>query len=630
MSSDRSSSGLAGLFFKPKEVVLPSDTNIRVVARQFSVSENWASRTAQLVLESFTGDARVYLNGVKNENLLGTAENYGGGAAFAVEPARLRFDRPNILIIEMTTPSFYRDMPLGRFWPWRKQITGRVRLDSAPETIIASETITFDWQEENSLWVVSAELVHFQFMESGPWTITAILTATDGMEAGRATATLEAEDRYSENITLEFPLVSPHKWRPDDPYLYQLSLHVANSRGEQDYIRLPAGIAKIGTGDGLWQVNGEPVPVRGLYLSARDEFALRSGALPDEWLAAQKAAGYNVIYFYETVPDETWFYAADRLGIGLWTALPARLAVAGSSPAARFRPLLDMTARHPSHWAWTAGVALPPGETTEQYLRQLKAAAPAKPLYLAVGRDEPLRTDGIFTLALHRPLAGSWGSLTAGNVSQAQNAAPLSAWPVRAGAICWFILLLLITLQNIRAKHWRYNDLSKPPRRPMRESCFWLYLAFWARMATIAGGWLLLLCQLPLERLAFVPYDFQWLADLRRQPFLPLWFAAAAVFAAARLIQVGVGAHSFKHKPEAMGLLCWMEKRYALPALAGAAWIPVSFGLPLYLPFALYYGLELLFWPLRLRDARKAGGSNLLLLVCPLTAVFVFIIIIMT
>lgn len=627
MDPDEKPAGLLSAFFRPKETALPSDADIHVVARSFTVSENWSSRNAQLVLESFTGGVRVYLNGVKNENLLGETEGYGGGAVFALEVTRLRFDRPNILIIEMTEPALRQAMPLGAVWPWRQYVTGKVRLDSVPETIIAPETVAFDWRDGDSLWVVTAELIHSQFMGNGPWTVTGALMATDGVEASRAVVVMEAGEQPADKVSLEFPLVSPHQWRPDDPYLYSLTLHVSNSRGEQDHIRMPAGIAKMGTSDGLWLINGQSEPIRGLYLSAKDEFALRAGTLPDEWLAAQKAAGYNAVYFYENVPDETWFYAADRVGIGLWTALPVSLSAAGPPAASDFQSLLDMTARHPSHWAWTAGIMPLPGAETERYLRELSAALQSKPLYLAAGRDAALRTDGVFTLALRPPLAGSWGALTSGAARQDSAAFDLSAWPVRAGLAFWFALLLFIALQNIRAKNWSFVSLSKRPRRPMRESCFWRYMAFLARMATIAGSWLLLLRCLPLDRLPFIPYDFQWLADLRRQPFILLWLAFTAVFAAARLMQIGVGAGSFKPEPEAMGIVCWLEKRYNLTALTAAAWLPVTFGWPLYLPFAVYYGVELLLWPIRFRDVRKAGGSNFLLLVFPLTAALVFIII---
>ncbi|MDR1603997.1 MAG: hypothetical protein LBS10_04300 [Gracilibacteraceae bacterium] len=630
LSPDDKPLGLFGRLFARPDVVLPSGADVHVVARQFSVSEKWASRSAQLVLESFSGQARIYLNGVRSENLVGDTESYGNGVAFTVEATRLLFDRPNILIIELSSPPLRRAMPLGAIWPWREHITGRIHLDSVPETIIAPETIAFDWRDADSLFVATGELLRYRFAGNDPWTVTGVLLAADGTEAARAVVRLEATANYGEKFVLEFPLASPRSWQPDDPYLYLLTLQVANSRGEQDSVQMPVGVAKADTGDGLWRINGQAVPVRGLYLSEKDEFALRAGDLPDGWLAEQKAAGYNVVCFYESFPDEIWFYAADRVGIGLWTALPPRLSAAGPPPATDFQPMLDMAARHASHWAWTAGAFLPPGAASERYLRDLSAALGGKALYRAIAWDEPLRVDGVFTLNLLRPLAGSWGELAGASAREEADTVALTAWPARAVAIAWCVLLLLAGLQNIRAKHWRFQDLGKRPRRAMRESCFWRYAAFFLRMATIAGSWLLLFYRLPLWRLTFVPYDFAWVADLRRQPFLLLWATAAAAFAVARLIQVGIGARAFAAEPEAMGLVCWLERRYALLPLTGIAWVMVTFGWPLYLPFAVYYGLELLLWPLRLRDVRKAGGSNFLLLVFPLTVALIFIIIVVS
>jgi hypothetical protein len=275
LSPGEKSAGLFGRLFARPDVVLPSGADVHVVARQFSVSENWASRSAQLVLESFTGRARVYLNGVRSENLVGDTESYGSGAVFTVEATRLFFDRPNILIIEMSNPSLRQAMPLGAVWPWREHITGRIRLDSVPETIIAPETVALDWRDADSLFVVTAELAHYQFAGNGPWTVTGVLAAADGTEAARTTVRLETERNYAEKVVLELPLTSPRAWRPDDPYLYLLTLQAANSRGEQDSVQMPVGVAKADTADGLWRLNGEALPARGLYLSEKDEFALR-------------------------------------------------------------------------------------------------------------------------------------------------------------------------------------------------------------------------------------------------------------------------------------------------------------------------------------------------------------------
>jgi hypothetical protein len=599
--------------FKGTDVVLPSDAALHVVARRFVIPPEWGTRTGQLVLEGVSGAVRVFVNGIGTEALVAETESYGGGLTFLIQTARLYFDKENIIIIEFSDTSLDKNMPLGNLFRHEKNVTGRVRLEALPDVALAQEKLRFVWEEQTGVARVYVTLTQNE-QEDNDWVVSGVLRDRTGAVAASTQAELTPDSEKP--LLLTFTPANPHLWTPQDPYLYQLSLTVRGTRGEQDILSIPWGLTSVSQNGASWLLNGEVLAVNGIFLSRREEKALRAGGEElDSWMALQKENGFNTLCFYESFPEESWFFAADRVGMGVWTAFPVNFLRDAQIPALTdFSTMLDMLTRHPSHWAALAGTNFASGENAAAYLAAISADLGDKPIFVGSLTGE----NGVSarTLVLTEP-SGTWGRLQL--LPSREEIFDLTSGRVRTGVLIWCGVLLLVFFVNARSKPWYYKNLHERHRRSMRESCFWLTLAFLCRMATIAGTWLLLFFHLSLAKLEPLPLDLTWLESWRRQPFLVLWLVLTIVFACCRLLQWGIAAKSFQNAP-ALGLVCWSERRYSLFLLVGVAWVAVTFGLPWYLPLVVYYGLVLFFWPLRFHDVYKVGGSNAFLLLLPILA----------
>lgn len=132
------------------------------------------------------------------------------------------------------------------------------------------------------------------------------------------------------NITFNLPISNPHKWSPDDPFLYSLKLQLKNQKGEiVDEIDSYFGMRSIK----LKNIDGVIRP------TLNDEFIFHLGLLdqgywPDGIFTAPtdealqydiqlaKRSGFNVIRKHIKVEPQRWYYHCDRLGLMVWQDMP--------------------------------------------------------------------------------------------------------------------------------------------------------------------------------------------------------------------------------------------------------------------------------------------------------------------
>jgi hypothetical protein len=146
-------------------------------------------------------------------------------------------------------------------------------------------------------------------------------------------------------------------------------------------------------------------------------------------------------------------------------------------------------------------------------------------------------------------------------------------------------------------------------------------MALITRMGTIGAVITSLIFSFPSQGFPWLPYQLNWMKTLQNQNTLVLWFLISIALVMLRLFQVGVAAPVFPQNPGALGLSCWLERKYGWVILVGIAWILVVYGFPAYLLLAAYVIPGILFFPLRVRSVWKVGGKYSYLLLVPLTIV---------
>ncbi|MFB6141490.1 MAG: LamG-like jellyroll fold domain-containing protein [Halosimplex sp.] len=206
-------------------------------------------------------------------------------------------------------------------------IWGTVWLEPVPDPHVADLELTPDLDEDVLRLTVDAATAD----EDAP-DATVVATAYDDADekVGRVTGSPGEE--------LALPVEDPHRWSPEDPYLYDLRVDLrergsgggSSSGGKLlDSVESYFGMRSLGkrevAGTARPTLNGETVwhlgslesghwP-DGLYTAPTDE-ALRAN------LEYQKELGYNMVRKHVKVEPRRWFYHADQLGLLVWQDMP--------------------------------------------------------------------------------------------------------------------------------------------------------------------------------------------------------------------------------------------------------------------------------------------------------------------
>jgi len=150
--------------------------------------------------------------------------------------------------------------------------------------------------------------------------VTAIARA-DGAEVARAEAEVSGA---SAALTLE--LGDVRRWSPDDPFLYDLELHLRAGDTVVDRVESYFGMRQVDLSPPAILLNGQPLFQRlvldqgyypdGLYTAPDDESLRRD-------IELSQAVGFNGARLHQKVFEPRFLYWADRLGYLVWGEYPS-------------------------------------------------------------------------------------------------------------------------------------------------------------------------------------------------------------------------------------------------------------------------------------------------------------------
>jgi hypothetical protein len=108
-------------------------------------------------------------------------------------------------------------------------------------------------------------------------------------------------------------------------------------------------------------------------------------------------------------------------------------------------------------------------------------------------------------------------------------------------------------------------------------------------------------------------------------PEVPLliWLTLALFLVFLRLLQIGVAASHLPEEPATLRLALWLERRFRWIWIPALLWAAQPWGVPSYLPLAVYIGFTLLYFPIRARDVHKVKGRYRPIMLLP--GIFFFI-----
>ena len=612
-------------FIQRKSIILPSNQGFKVAVKHFKVSGPWGSSPVQLVISGLNGKARVFLNGIDEVNYLGELEGWGSTVSIDIPSTMLDYSQDNILYLEMFPSSMQQRKLLGWLWPEQGKITGRIELEAVPETTIdvAQTSVSFSPQEHQL--TVNVNLKHHLTLKNGPWSLSGVIKDQDQIVA-ECVLPFDTTGEYEQKVNLIFDIPEAKLWSLDNPELYQLHLKVINKQGQTDQLQMPLGINYSSGTVAAWAYNEQEIPVRARIITAEQAYKLRNERQVDSFLTTAKSAGYNVVYFMGFIPDESWLYATDSLGLGAWLELPVSFVPEQRIPlTAEFESLFMMAGRHPSVMAWTLGKGLKNSLPTINYRQDIEHQL-SQPIYSLnlFAASQEINDDSQLILGVEG-FSGSWGR--AEYLKDSAPASPLNRGTNWHGqniiAIGWLVWLVLLSFQNFRAPNWKYRDLFElNPKRGIRRAFFWRCFYVWAKYAVWAGIMTSIIF-LSFYPPPWFPYDLSWFTDLQQQQPLLIWLFLTNLLLLLRFFQVGLAATRFPDSPGTVALCCWLENSYGWTLMLGLSWVLLVYNYYWFIPLLLYVLNVIILLPRKARRVRKAGGKYSRLALLPLTLALV-------
>ena len=208
------------------------------------------------------------------------------------------------------------------------------------------------------------------------------LSATGIARIGRKIVARTEEKTFGgTRVHLELDVPDGRRWRPQDPFLYDLDVTLKEGGKMLDKVKSYFGLRTVELTGREVLLNGEPVYLKlvldqgfypdGIYTAPNDA-ALRRD------IRLCQAAGYNGARLHQKVFEPRFLYWADRLGYLCWGEAPdwgADLSdpVAQDALKAEWAGIVRRDASHPSIIAWVA--------TNEQHPQSLRRQAKGE--YLA-------------------------------------------------------------------------------------------------------------------------------------------------------------------------------------------------------------------------------------------------------
>lgn len=587
---------------------LPASQGFSVATRRFRVPSEWSARAIQFVVSGLKGHATIYLNGVDTLHQIGEIEGSGIRNAIDIPTTAFRYGEDNVLIIQMTASRAQRGSLFSLTWPGLGEITGQVRLQAVVETTLTNPEINVAWQGDDAVVTIETQLIHQTLSESGPWTVSGVLS--DGSaEVAQQSLTIKPDGSSKQAVVLKFDVPGVQRWSNQNPYLYQLLLTVSNSRGDQDNLALPIGLRSVALEEGKWQLNQETLAINGSVLSPEREAQLRNAGEVESFLESEHQKGVNLLYFPGFFPDELWLQTADQMGLGIWVEWPVVMVPESRLPKpAEFRAMLTEASRHPSIWAWTIGKGLENGSKTTEFVKVAENLVAPDLAFALKFNTNPIQ--GLpperSLMVQGNSLKGSWGQV----INEGKAVIKPKPWSQeRFVSQVWLGIILILSWMNLRTVSWRYKEIAeKKPKRRLRKAWFWQGWAFQTREATLAGVMTAGLYHIPNDWGPWVSHLWPSLEYIQYQSPWLIWATLSFFFILLRLLQVGMVATHLPDSPNPLGLVYWLERRYRWVVLVALIWALVPFGLPIYTPLAIYFVLNLLFLPFRIRDIHRIGG----------------------
>ena len=366
--------------------------------------------TRQLDAEKTWKDYRVYLNvrcgrGVRvslNGKLIGRGEDSRHWNEFLL--SGIKYGASNTLVIEaLKRPqgALLEDKAL------QVGLNGEPFLRFKSDPCVADFTLTADYDQATATGTLTLAANVFCGKKKGKYYLDVVLWDAQGHEFDRMGRWVVFNGRNEETVDISRTWTTIEPWSAENPVLYTAVVRLRNEKmEEEELVGSRFGFRHVEVKDGLLQVNGKPVTIKGVTygIEHTEGYASREQMRRD--VVEMKRLNINAVRTSRFSPMEPWFYElCDRYGLyvicdaNLLPLSEQHMAVATDQDyiplfQQRVEHLYGKYKNHTSIIAWSLGNTRDNGVCMTAAYKHLKAMDMTRPVIFS-GADHGESTDVI-------------------------------------------------------------------------------------------------------------------------------------------------------------------------------------------------------------------------------------------
>ena len=284
-------------------------------------------------------------------------------------------------------------------------LNGEPFLRFKSDPCVADYTLTADYDQATATGTLNVAANVFCGRKKGKYYLEIVLWDAQGHEFDRMGRWVVFNGRNEESTDISRSWASVEPWSAENPVLYTAVIRLRNEKmEEEELLGSRFGFRRVEVRDGLLQVNGHPVTLRGVTygIEHTEGYASREQMRRD--VIEMKRMNINAVRTARFSPMEPWFYElCDRYGLyvvcdaNLMPFSNQRLAVATDQDyiplfQQRVEHLYGKYKNHTSIIAWSLGNTRDNGVCMTASYKRLKALDKTRPVIFS-GADHGESTD---------------------------------------------------------------------------------------------------------------------------------------------------------------------------------------------------------------------------------------------
>ena len=364
--------------------VIPSAGNgVSSYRRTFEVPEDWERRHVFIHFDGVDSAFYLWVNGRR----VGYSQDSRAGAEFDLTPFLVQGE--NLLAVQVYRWSDGTWLEKQDMWNLSGIFRDVYLWSSAP-----TQVRDLEFRAELSPTYDSAEVtvsVDLRRLVSSAATVT-VLAEVAG--ARLDTKTVDVDPCGEMRVELSGEVDAPALWTAETPNLHSLTVGIEHESGEDELIVQRVGFRDVGIRDGVLEVNGKPIVVKGVNRHEHNpdtgHYVTEAQMIRD--IELLKRHGFNAVRPGHYPLSPRWYELADEYGLymvdeanleshGLWQELGIELGRRPEwEPAHRERVerMVERDKNHPSIIIWSMGNEAGGGPTFDQISDWLHERDPSR------------------------------------------------------------------------------------------------------------------------------------------------------------------------------------------------------------------------------------------------------------